>query len=273
MLHSSKAIKANARLLLKNNWPQCILASIAGVLAIFCITLLYSVVFSILSPVMYRGDKMSIPGMTIKLFAFVIFAVLVIPIIGGTIRWFWFFSLKNTLALREIFYYYSSVSLLFKSLFLGLRIFAEFVLTAVICTLPAGILFAVYNNDVSILVGYSESMNKAVYITAVALFLVISIPLAVKVFLRCVLAPFIMIINEDIDPFYAITLSKKILRGHRNENFKTFLAFFAWIALSVFGGTIVYTFPFLLVSYAVFARYAIANHRIECEKDGTKPLI
>ena len=104
-------------------------------------------------------------------------------------------------------------------------------------------------------------------------FTALSTLLLVKIAVRYSLAPVIAVINEDIDARSAIALSATIARRYKNAYFNVLVSFIGWIVLSVLGVTMLYTLPFLFVSYTVFCRFAINSYRTDCCVRGEKPLI
>lgn len=272
-MQSKKAIKANARLALKNNWAECIFASIINIAVFFCVILSVEIINDVFKSVMYTDSGMSVLGLLTATVTSAIAFFMIVPVIFGSVRWFWYCSFGEKLPLTEIFYYFSDRTLLIKSVLLGIRLFADFVFTCAICLLPAAVLVGVYDKNVSVLIGYGEKIGDALFYLVLAVFLAISIPLVFKLTLRCVLAPIIFILDEKTDPFYAVKLSKKVLSGRRNETFFVFVSFAGWIVLSFLGITLVYTLPFLSMSYVIFARYSVINHRLEYTNNGVKPLV
>ena len=67
----------------------------------------------------------------------------------------------------------------------------------------------------------------------------------------------------ELSPWQAIKLSKKIVKGHRTELFALDLSFLPWIFLCVFICPIIYVYPYIYTTQALyyenFKRRALAT--------------
>ena len=130
MLPSSKVIKNTARKQLKNNWTQAIIAASVLLLVVILAAVWGSMVLALLSGIrMVNGLFSSAAWFLATAFGATISLSIIIPLMQGVVRWFWFLGLEKELPLSEAFYYFSEWSLFSKSLILGLRFLGRVILT------------------------------------------------------------------------------------------------------------------------------------------------
>lgn len=274
MLPSSKAIKKTARRALNGNWVRCVGVSLVLVLALAFCAVFAETIFAIFSTYIHTPNgKLTVPGFVIALTCTAVIAFFVFPLCEGVVRWFWFFTLEKERPVSEIFYYYSNRVYLIGSVYLALRLIARLAAVAVACYLPAVLVWSLANGTFYSLSGYSDGDTTAVLKPLLYVFTALSTLLLVKIAVRYSLAPVIAVINEDIDARSAIALSATIARRYKNAYFNVLVSFIGWIVISVLGVTMLYTLPFLFVSYTVFCRFAINSYRTDCCVRGEKPLI
>ncbi len=265
MLPSSKVIKNTARKQLKNNWTQAIIAVSVLLLAVILAAVWGSMALALLSGIkMVNGLFSSAAWFLATAFGTTISLSIIIPLMQGVVRWFWFLGLEKELPLSEAFYYFSEWSLFSKSLILGLRFLGRVILTFFICSLPAAAVFSAAE---------SEDANALLLRVLAILLLLLGSLITVRAALSYCLAPIALVINEELQPHDAIEISKSIVSANKGACFFVALSFLGYGLISILGITLIYTLPFVFVSYSVFVRFLITGHRFEAARYGIKPLI
>lgn len=267
MLPSTKVIKDTARKQMKNNWVQVIIVTAVLLLAIILTTVWGSMILALLSGIrMVNGPLASAVWFLATALSTALSLCMVMPLVQGVVRWFWFLGLDKELPLSEAFYYFSEWSLFLKSLILGLRFLGSMVIASFVCYLPTVAAMTLTKAE-------NASINVTLLkVLAILLFLLGSV-IIIKVALCYSLAPIAIIINPELQPHDAIDISKKIVSANRGACLFTVLSFIGYLLLSIFGVTLIYTLPFMLTSYSVFARFLITGHRFESARYGVKQLI
>ncbi len=274
MLPSSAVIKQNARKQLSGGWSRCIIAALMSVMALAFAVVFFETVFEIFYTYMHTSaGKISVPGFIIALAVAVVVAFLLFPLFQGVIRWYWFYGLEKERPLGELFYYYQSRRLFFGAVYLALRIIARIAALAIACYLPAVLVWSIANGTFYSLSGYSDADNPNLLLPLLYIFTALSTLLLIKLSVRYLTAPVLMVIDEKLDAPDAIALSAVIATRYKNAYFKIFFAFIGWFLLSAFGITMLYTLPFILMSYVVFCRFAINAYRTDCYTAGQAPKI
>lgn len=274
MLPASSVIKQNARKRLASDWCRCIGASLVPVLGFAFSVIFFETVFEVFYPYIHApSGKLLVSGFIIALIVVALTLIIMLPLLQGTVRWFWFFCIEKERPLGEIFYYYSEKRLFVRSLSLGLRLIFKIAVLAVACYLPAVLVWSIANGTFYTLSGYSDAESPRLLLPLLWVFAALSTLLLIKLSVRYFVAPVIMAIDDNIDEGEAIALSVTVSERYKNAYFKIFFAFIGWVLLSLLGITMLYTLPFLFVSYAVFCRYAINAYRTDCCEQGQKPAV
>lgn len=272
MLPKSRVIKLTARTGLRGHWPEAMAVTVILSLSILFAEMFRATVASVFGTMLSTSDgRFTVPGLVVMLFVAVIVIFFSVPLCLGVVRWFWNLSGSKVRPIREIFYYYSEWHLFTKSVFTAARLLVKVLWAALLCYLPAWLVWALTQNSVYELIGIKPLTDAAVLWPLLYLFCILSTLVLLKIILRYLLAPILVILDEDLDPGDAVNISKTIAKTHKNAYVYIFLSFLGWIAFSAFGVTLLYTLPFLFMSYAVFARFAISNHWHEAEREGVRP--
>lgn len=244
--------------MLKDRLGEAIFAGVGLLSALFAMVMLISLITTV-----FEGSIIIFPVLAV---AFMVLSAVAL----GTIRWFWAFILGNPLKLSEMFYYFSCGRLFFKSVMVSLCTTGRCVANAILSFLPAvavyllskGTLLSKFSIEIGDNVSYASPFILLLALFGVALFLFTS--------LRCVFSFVIVVIDEEIEPYEAVLLSKKITKQSRFSLFLLFFSFAGWIAISMLGVTLIYTLPLLICSYVVTARILITNYCIDNGKTSIK---
>ena len=79
------------------------------------------------------------------------------------------------------------------------------------------------------------------------------------------MAPFLIAADEDMEVDEAIHMSDTISKRTMLDFIYLFFSFFGWILVSVLVFPLIFTMPYILISFGVHVRFAIAeyNKRID----------
>ena len=265
MLPSARAVKTTAKAQLKNQWPNCICVGLIPVAAF-----LFLILFGILISIMVPKNVLAIPFIFILV---VLTVFLSIPLIQGCIRWFWFFSIEKPLGISHVFYYYSEWNLVYKTIVLYTLTIWNLMLKALLCYIPLIISYLLTNQNFYELIGISAPLIIPVLWPIYYLLFAVCSVLFIFVAQNNLFALIVMVIDEDLDCIEIIILAKKLLKGKNGSAFLLFFSFFGWMLINFLGIPLVFTIPYMLMAYAVFAKFLVFNHRYEQGIIGEKPLI
>ena len=258
MLPTPKVIKLTAQENLKNNWAQAISVALILFTSLFLSVILIELCGTILnisssfSPI--KAGIISVP--TLIMFVFNL------PLLQGVIRFFWYMPQQTKLPISEVFYYYSSIKLAIKTVFLHMYLVVKTICLSIVFYIPAFVVFSL--SEIEIL--NSLKMLSIVPSLLVKTFgwglVLVATFLSIKNALNYILAPVIFISNEGKDYEFTLNISKNIARKNKTAFSTTFYSFLGLIILSLLGIPAVFTLPFLLMSYVVFSRFALVNYGI-----------
>lgn len=252
----NNVIKITALTALKGNFLKAIFVCLVFLFSIF----LGPLIFSLVS--IFAGEVVT------TILEVLYFILAVYPIFLGALRYCWrvLFSADDNPV--SIFYYFSSGKLYIKAIKLLIQIALRFVLPLLLVSLP--VLFVRLISLGKIF----EMMNMSIplwspNLTYVSVFL--STLGFVTIFLyslKFYLAPILFVADDNIDTAEAIHMSTVISKKTSLEFLYLIFGFLGWIFISVFIIPLVFTLPYFLTSYAVFARFAITEHNMSLKKIG-----
>lgn len=254
MTAGSHVVKLTAKTALKNNWLKCIFASLTP---IFC----FFVLVNSASYVSYISNDAA---------AYVLLAVMLIfilmPLLLGTVRFFWrmIFGAEDRQA--ALFYYFSdrqkykravhmAAALVLRGIGFGIILFFP----ALILDIFSGVKFYdLINMPIPIWTGnlyYISAFLKAA--AAVLLFFIMS---------KYYLAPFLIVADENMEVAEAIHMSGTVAKNTILDYISLIFSFFGWILISFFIFPLVFTMPYFMTSLCVHVRFAVADYNKRLEK-------
>ena len=253
---TSAAIKADAKLSLKDKWPAA-LGIGAIILSVYCLNTIIMQIAIMLFETLIAEVWLTVIAFGIGiLFCQFFFA----PFLYGALRWFWYTTNKNDVPVNEVFYYFSSLKLYLRALSLSVRIFGRIIGILIICFLPALIVGAVGSPTTYQILGY-EMPSWATYVWL--LFNVLAafgIVMSFILLLRYFAAPILMINDGNISPQEALHLSVIISKNANGKTFSFVMSFFAWGLLSLLYIPMIFTLPYFICSYAIYCKTLINNY-------------
>ena len=248
MTVSSKEIKATARGIISARMVQSVLCVVIYLSVCFIGGLIQTFIHYIF------GDTVS----QVFLWLYIIF--LASPMFLGLLRYFWRMTFDSDDLPSSVFYYFSDKSLYHKAMKLVKVLAFKGIKIALLVFIPIFILWLITNTYIYDLFKVSipvwttnlNSIYNLVYSFSCILF--------ITLFSKYYLAPILFIGDENIDPLEAMNMAKIIAnKSYVDFIFLTF-SFLGIILISFFVLPIIFTLPYLLVSYILHSFHAIADY-------------
>lgn len=248
MSASSRAVKITAKTALKNNWVSSIVVSTVTVLCYLAIQLILSVLSSAI------GNIASVAVFFVLLF------FLFLPVGMGFLRFFWrmLFSVEDNPV--SLFYYFSDSKLYLKTL----KLFGSMALYAAcagfILYLPAIAVWLISQSFVYDLLGMPIPMWSANLNYVLTFFITTASAALIFMMLKFYLAPMLFVADDNIDYDEAIHMSKTISKKTALDFIFLGFSFFGWIVLCLFCIPTIFILPYIVTSYLVHSRFAVAEY-------------
>lgn len=256
---TANVIKTTTRTTLKNKWGEAIFAGLQFLAVFLILMMLSSLVLSVFS-----GNQVAVFSVMI------VYLILLPPAFLGVVRWFWAFIIGETLKLSEIFYYFSSVKHIFNSVFLTAYTVANCFICAIFSFLPATFVYVISKGEILSKFGLEIGDKTLSAMPIVIVFALVGALVFLKATLRYIFSFVVVVANEEISPYDAVRLSRKITANCRFSLVGLFFSYIGWLALSILGVTLIYTIPLLLCSYVVTGRILITNYCLDNGIEGIK---
>ena len=270
-------IKSAARTALKHRWSEAVAATMLLLGTILLNTVIQLVLMNILkvdtvwSPFTPTAtpahNQIAAAGITLFSAAFTLFVIF--PLAFGVMRWFWMISNGCDARLNELFAYFSSGKLFFKTAYLSLGLFFRLVLGVIICYLPYSIVAVITNPKVYEM--FSWAFKKHVSgLVALAPTLKFLGTLGLFFWISTYILFFVIMFTEaDWSVRGVIRRSIQISKGNRLRFVGFILSFFGWLLSCFLIIPLPFVLPYLLASTAVYGREALRFDRQRNAKFGT----
>ena len=263
-------IKKAARGALKHCWPEAIIVSVVLIATLMLNTFMQLMLMSIfkVKEVWTPFTPTDLPlysqfaSVGITLFSAVFSFLVIFPLIFGVMRWFWAVTGGSSVGVGDIFYYFSSPKIFFKTLGLSIRLYIMLVIGAIVCFLPyilVGIATSPYLYD-SLGVSMPIVMNGLLpLVSFFELFGFLAFLMWISMYLLCYTVIFA---EPEISSGEIIRRTVKVTKGFRFNTVGFFFSFFGWLLLSLLAVPLIFTVPYLLASFAVYGRevYRASKH-------------
>ena len=263
-------IKKAARGALKHRWPEAIVISVVLIATVLLNTFMQYMLMSIfkVKEVWTPFTPTDLPlisqlaSIGITLFSAVFSFLIMFPLFFGVMRWFWFITGGSSVSVGDIFYYFSSPKIFFKTLGLSIRLYIRLVIGAVVCFLPYILLGVVTSPHLydSLEVSMPIVMNGLLpLVSFFKLFGFLALLMWISVYILC----YTVIFSEpELSAGKIIRRTVKVTKGFRFNTVGFFFSFFGWLLLSLLAVPLIFTVPYLLASFAVYGRevYRASKH-------------
>ncbi|MBO5746270.1 MAG: DUF975 family protein [Clostridia bacterium] len=258
-------IKSAAKTALKHRWSEAIAATMLLLVTVSLNTVMQLVLMNIFkvdevwspfSPTAAPDhNQLAAAGLTLFSAAFTLFVIF--PLAFGIMRWFWMISNGCDARLSEMFGYFSSGKLFFRTIRLSLALFFRLVLGAVVCYLPYSIVAVIttpkvyemfswaFKKHVSGLIALAPTLK---FLGTLGFFFWIS---------TYILFFAVMYTESDWSVRGVIRRAVQISKGNRLRFIGFILSFFGWLLSCLFIFPLPFVLPYVLASTAVYGREAL----------------
>ena len=266
MLPSVGKIKKTAREILSKNHFAGIMASLPFVFSLAILFLIVDILFTVTNTVIAVLSDTAI------------LCFLIFPLVLGTFRFFsrWLDGVCDYPT--AVFYYFSEASLYIKSLNFVFRIIIRLLLSFLLLSLPAITVGVFAASDVYEFFGLAIPLWTPLLSTISDLLFVLSFIVFIFVNVKYYLSPYLFIIDDSITPKKAMEMSIIISRRTQIDFIYLFFSAIGYIILSLFYLPLIFTMPFLVMTYLVHSKYAVIQYnstieKLTANKDATEDMI
>ncbi len=254
MTVSGSTIKKEARNILKNNYSDIFVATISVLAVWYIFNLLCSILEIFTTAILAEGLLLLL---SVFLFA---------PLVLGFLRYLWRVSSGVTDNPVTVFYYFTGFRLYFKSLRLVISLCIRIGLCYLIFLIPYFALQVITGTWIY------ETLDITVPLWTLNLSNVITVLHYVAVLatvfacFKYYLAPMIFVVDETIDTAEAVHMSTVIAKKTSFDFIFMVFSFIGWIILSLLALPLIYTLPYMLLSYLKHCSYAVETFNNDISK-------
>lgn len=243
----TNAVKSTARATLKGKWLWACAVSLIPLFS-------FSVVFLIESILNVVFGKLAIVfGVLLNLF-------LTFPLILGVLRVYWFFINSADESIVKVFHYFSDFVKYKRAMAFVLRVFLPILLTGIVLFLPSiflgwvasGRFFEFFNLSIPLFIGGLRNI-------AIVLAIASGVILIVKA-LNIFIAAFLFVSDDEMPSKKCISLALEVSKKTKSMYVSHIFGFSFYIIISIFALPLIFTAPFLLISYLIDCRFCVAYY-------------
>ncbi len=266
-----RTIKQNSKLAMKGNWGKAtaIVLILTGI-ALFFRTIEYIIALAANIPTFldvagtslnFLDDQINIqiPSIILTASITLLTFLTLIPLGVGLCRWFYLIAEGKKPEVLDLFYFFSSVKLFFRSIWLAVQIGVCMLLWTVLFLLPSSALITIgsislHRNAVG--TGRLLAYGSIVLGTIIAFFAAVML-LAVSN--RYLLAPYLIGGESKLSAYRAVKTSIRYMHGSCFSMLWFQISFVLWFALCIFVLPALYVLPYFCSAQAIYAKYLIVS--------------
>lgn len=244
----TNVVKITAKTALRGKWVKAVVAAMV-------------LIFTGLTGSIAAGLTVEIIGSFAANAIFFVYSVLLtMPVALGVLRYIWrmLFSADDNPV--YVFYWFSNRKLYARALKLIIVIGLRFIFWLVILNIPALLLNIFSSSAVFESLGLPIPLWTANIYNMVLFFRFAASVGTVILMLKYYIAPVLFVADDNIEVEEAMHMSTVISRKTSVDFIYLVFSFFGWIVLSVLMVPIIFTLPYIITSYAVHVRFAIAEY-------------
>ncbi|MBE6740498.1 MAG: hypothetical protein E7565_09300 [Ruminococcaceae bacterium] len=257
---TTKAVKSTALITLKGNWALLCAQAMVPVFATIII---------VLSCVLFSLPFGQIASCVIFALSFVF---ILSPIWLGVIRTYWRKANGVTDGVSGCFYYFSKKANYKRSLKYSFKVLLHWLRVALVLLLPVILIHVATDSEIYELFGISIPLFLMNLRYLDVVFHAVALVLATVHLINLYLPAFIFVSCEDMNPSECFFRGVEIGRYTKSRFFAHFLGFFGWILLSFLLIPLLFTLPYLLMSYVVECRYNVAFYNLSGQQQRKTPI-
>ena len=191
---------------------------------------------------------------------------LFLPAFLGVLRWFWRMAEGLDDPVSEIFYYFKGFFLYKRAVKCILFLTFKCAVGLFVCLLPFFIVNILSNAWIYQFLGTEIPLWVAGLAVVEAFLRLVGIIIGILVISRYYLFPALVVMDDNTLLLEAMHSSVVVSKRSVSYFLSLIISMLGWIILSVFMIPIFYTAPLFFTAYVVHARYAIANHNQNIDK-------
>ena len=248
MLPSVGKIKSMAREVLSKNHFVGIMASLPFVFSIAVLFLVVEVLSTVTNTLIS-----AVLNLTMLYF-------LILPLALGTFRFFsrWLEGVCEYPT--AVFFYFSNNAVYRKSLNFIFRLVIRLLVSYFLLSLPAIIVGGLASSDVYEHLGFAIPLWTPLLSTISNLLFVLSFIIFIFVNIKYYLAPYLFIIDDEMTPVNAMKMSMIISRRTQIDFIYLFFGMIVYVVLSLLYLPLIFTLPFLIMTYLIHSKYAVIQY-------------
>lgn len=259
---STKEIKLKSKKLLKDNFAPLILAACFLLLIMIIFSLCEYIIRSITGINAYDSVIFSSGGFTLNnllsvsilVLSFILQYIVISPLMMGLWRCLYLITEGKNIQIGNLFYFYSSPKLFFRSILLRINIFLRELFYLLILFLPAFVASFFLSDYAAAFFKYNLStFASSALMFAAAVFWIGAVIFYIIILLRYSFAGIIAASDDKLKINRSIKLSIKRSNGYKLCIFKLIISFIGWFALCIFIFPIIYVLPYFCLGIAVLA--------------------
>ena len=259
---SFSEIKKAAKNSLKHRWTEAIAVSL-----VLLATSLLDTVMQITLQTIFKVDTVwspftptSVPfnsviaSVGITLFSAIFTLIIMLPLLFGTLRWFWLVTGGGDPGVGEVFHYFSSARSFFKALGISVSIFWRLVLGAVLCFAPYAIVSVLTNSEFYDFIGISMPTYMSSLYSIGTILETLGFFLLLLWISGYALFYVAMFSNPELSTRQTLKLTASLSKQNRMRFVGFFLSFLGWILFSFFMLPLLFFVPFFMSSLCIYGR-------------------
>lgn len=196
---------------------------------------------------------------------------LIFPVLLGVLKFFWRILFSADDGPVYVFYWFSSKEKYLKCLKFILRFLSRIVLWLLIFNVPAFLLRFVSSDTFFEFLSMPMPLWMANLSFYTKLVQFVAIMFSFFLTLKYYMAPVLFIADDEIDSDEAMHMSAVISKKSYIDFISLIFSFLGWILLSLLIFPLLFTLPYILVSYLVHVRFAVAEYNLHI-KQSVKPI-
>ncbi|MBR7132842.1 MAG: hypothetical protein IKD04_04865 [Clostridia bacterium] len=257
MTAGNRVVKITAKTALKGRYLGAIFSSLCLIFSVIIGELLASLVEFVSTEHFYY------------IFSLAYSIFITVPLLLGLIRYFWrlLFAVEDSPV--SVFYYLSTKELYLKAIKLNFSIILRAIPAALILFFPVIAVWVLSQSFIFELINIPIPMWTANLDHLFVFLRTFSSVLLCVFMLKYYMSPLLFVADENMDVNEAIYMSATISKKSGLDFFYLLLSFLGWILLSVFMIPLIFTLPYMITSYAVHVRFAVAEYNKHIEKNET----
>lgn len=257
---TTKAVKTTALIHLRGNWANACTVAMIPVFATVVVVLM--------------GYLFSLPfgAVVANIIAVTVFLLICAPLWLGALRVYWRMANGCFDGATETFYYMSGKKEYLRCLLFNLKVVVHWLAVGLLLFLPCIITGVFTSEEFYRSVGISMPLVVHNLKYLVNVFKIAAIVLTAVHLIALYLPAFLFVSNEYAEPGQCIKRGLDVGRYTKGRFAGHIPGFLCWILLSLTFIPLIFTVPYLLMSYVVACRYSVAYYNLSGQAASDAPM-